>query len=317
MTDEHYLRDELYGLVAQQPEIFEFLQRGSLDGLWYWDLEDPAHEWMNEEFWTLLGYDAAEKQHLASEWQELIHPDDLVVASENLQRHLEDPSHPYDQVVRYRHRDGRTIWVRCRGIAIRDAQGRPVRMLGAHNDLTAAKELEERLRRMASEDPLTGLANRRGFEDHGRWAVANLRRTGEPLSLAIIDLDHFKQVNDTHGHHVGDQVLVACATAIRDTTRQNDVAARWGGEEFIVMLHRADVDGSIELAERLRAAIADVDVVAGGVTASVGTSTFPRDELGTVASQLERRIQAADRALYAAKLAGRDRCMHSRELAVG
>lgn len=317
MEDQHYLRDELYGLVAQEPAIFEFLQRGSLDGLWYWDLEAPEHEWMNAEFWSLLGYDPRDKQHLASEWQDLIHPDDLATASENLARHLEDPTHPYDQVVRYLHRDGHTVWVRCRGIAIRDDQGRPVRMLGAHNDLTAAKELEERLRRMASEDPLTGLANRRGFEDHGRWAVANLRRTGEPLSVAILDLDHFKRINDTYGHHAGDEVLVACATAIQDTTRQNDVAARWGGEEFIVMLHRADVDGSMELAERLRSAISQIDLVRGGITASVGTSTFPPDEPGTEASQLERRIMAADRALYAAKQAGRDRCVHSGQLASG
>ena len=316
MTDQHYLRDELYRLVSRDPAIFEFLQRGSLDGLWYWDLEAPEYEWMNAEFWSLLGFEPSDKQHLASEWKDLIHPDDLVVATENLKRHLEDPSYAYDQVVRYYHRDGHTIWVRCRGIAIRDERGRPTRMLGAHNDLTPEKELEQRLRQMATQDSLTGLANRRGFEEHGMWAVANRRRSDEPLSVAVLDIDHFKRVNDRYGHHVGDDVLIACAEAIQGATRQNDVAARWGGEEFIVMLHGADADGSIDLADRLRGAIAEVDVLAERITASVGASTFPPVASGSDASQLDLQIRAADRALYAAKRSGRDRCVHSGQLTV-
>jgi len=312
MPDPHYLKDELYSLVSNEPAIFEFLQRGSLDGLWYWDLENPEHEWMNAEFWELLGYDPNEMKHLASEWQDLIHPDDLEAALENFSKHAEDPSHPYDQIVRYRHKDGSTVWVRCRGIAIRDEDGRPKRMLGAHNDLTREKELEQRLRAQAAEDPLTGLANRRSFEDHCEWTLANCRRTSETVSLVMIDLDHFKDVNDTLGHQTGDHVLIGVSSAIRQTLRQNDFPARWGGEEFIVLLHGADVDASIEIGERLRSAIADLDIVEGGTTASVGISTFSEvndddDPRIFVADQ----IRAADRALYFAKGSGRDRVVHA------
>ncbi len=141
------MQDELYTLVRQDPSIFEFLHSGSLDGIWYWDVENPQHEWMSPRFWTTLGYDPKEKQHLAAEWQNLIDPEDLKVALANFKRHCEDPNHPYDQVVRYRHRDGHTVWVRCRGIAIRDAQGRAIRMLGAHNDITSQKQTEEVLRK--------------------------------------------------------------------------------------------------------------------------------------------------------------------------
>ncbi|MFP4376569.1 MAG: sensor histidine kinase [Spirochaetales bacterium] len=146
-SDGAYLKHELYSLVQTNPAIFEFLEAGSLDGVWYWDVTDPSYEWMSPQFWMTFGYDPAEKRHLSSEWQDMIHPDDLQTALENFRRHLEDPNHPYDQIVRYRHRDGSTVWVRCRGLAIRDASGTPIRMLGAHNELT--KQMESHQRQVA------------------------------------------------------------------------------------------------------------------------------------------------------------------------
>ncbi|MBY6139591.1 PAS domain-containing protein [Leisingera daeponensis] len=141
----HYLKRELYELVKSDEAIFDFLQIGSLDGIWYWDLENPEHEWMSPELWRLFGVDPETKGHFASEWQDLIHPDDLALALENFQKHLEDPDHPYDQIVRYRHAKGHMVTVRCRGLAIRDENGTPVRMLGAHNDLTKLKAREAEL----------------------------------------------------------------------------------------------------------------------------------------------------------------------------
>ncbi len=143
----NYLERELYERIRAEPDLFEFLQQGSLDGIWYWDLENRDHEWMSARFWEVLGYDPREKAHLASEWQAVIFPEDLELALANLEAHLADPAHAYDQIVRYRHKDGSTIWVRCRGTAIRDAEGRAIRMLGAHNDVTALKRAEEELRR--------------------------------------------------------------------------------------------------------------------------------------------------------------------------
>lgn len=139
---DHYLKEELYDLVKTDSSIFDFLQAGSLDGLWYWDLENSEHEWMSPHFWELFGYDHRDMKHFASEWQDMIHPDDLPTALENFNAHCADPGHPYDQIVRYQHKEGKTIWVRCRGIAIRDAKGKALRMLGAHTDLTSLKESE-------------------------------------------------------------------------------------------------------------------------------------------------------------------------------
>lgn len=143
---EHYLERDLYERMRANTDIFEFLQQGSLDGVWFWDLEHPEHEWLSPQFWRMLGYAPETKKHLASEWHDIIHPDDLLTAIENLEKHCADSRHPYDQVVRYRHASGSTVWVRCRGIALRDEHGRPIRMLGTYTDLTALKETEQALR---------------------------------------------------------------------------------------------------------------------------------------------------------------------------
>lgn len=148
---ENYLKEELYDLVQKDTSLFEFFQQGSLDGVWYWDLEREDNEWMSPRFWELFGYDPSEKKHSPQEWQDMIYPEDLEVALNNLKRHCEDPNHPYDQTVRYRHKDGSTIWVRCRGIAIRDETGKPIRMLGAHTDVTELKRTVEELRQKTIE----------------------------------------------------------------------------------------------------------------------------------------------------------------------
>ncbi len=140
---KHYLEQELDLLFKEDERMWHFVQHGSLDGVWYWDLEDPTVEWISPEFWHLLGIDPATKEHCPSAWQELIFPEDLEIALRNFDAHCADPSLPYDQIVRYRHADGSTVWVRCRGVAIRHGAGKPLRMLGTHNDLTAAKQAEE------------------------------------------------------------------------------------------------------------------------------------------------------------------------------
>ncbi|MFW5700762.1 MAG: PAS domain S-box protein, partial [Cyclobacteriaceae bacterium] len=147
-NDEHYLKQELFHLLNKDESIFEFLQEGSLDGLWYWDLEHPENEWMNAKFWTTLGYDPSTKSHHANQWQDIIFSEDLAVAKDNLSKHCNNPDHPYDQVVRYKHADNSTVWIRCRGIAIRDEKGKPIRMLGAHTNITKEKEQEIELKKL-------------------------------------------------------------------------------------------------------------------------------------------------------------------------
>ncbi len=159
----HYLKNELYALIREDESIFEFIQKGFLDGIWYWDLLKPENEWMSPRFWEIFGYDPEEMPHSPDAWQDIINQDDLKVAIENFNKHCEDPNHPYDQIVRYRHKDGSIVWIRCRGIAIRDDSGKPLRMLGAHTDITksmeqktALAESEERFK-LATEGASVGI----------------------------------------------------------------------------------------------------------------------------------------------------------------
>ncbi len=145
----NYLENEIFELIKYDSSIFNFIQESSLDGFWYWDLENPEHEWMDRKFWATLGYDASKKSHLASEWQDIINQDDLSVAYENFTKHCENPAHPYDQQVRYTHKKGHTVWIRCKGMAIRDTSGKPIRMLGAHTDITKLKEAEIKTQKQA------------------------------------------------------------------------------------------------------------------------------------------------------------------------
>jgi two-component system cell cycle response regulator len=159
------------------------------------------------------------------------------------------------------------------------------------------------LARLAALDPLTNLANRREFEMTLNREVKRAVRTGETLSLIILDVDHFKRVNDQRGHLAGDSVLVSLARALESQVREMDLVSRFGGEEFAVILPCCETDHAGQVAERIRAATGRV-LGLEGVTLSAGIASFPH-HAGTGIEL----TSAADDALYAAKDAGRDRVM--------
>jgi diguanylate cyclase (GGDEF)-like protein len=163
----------------------------------------------------------------------------------------------------------------------------------------------ETLEQAALTDGLTGMQNRRYFDDALKEYLEEFRRIGKPIGLMILDLDHFKQVNDTHGHDVGDEVLRAVAKCLKDMTRYHDVVARLGGEEFAVVTPNMDAELLSKFAERIRKAIANMSILSGNVrlkiTTSVGLAVWDRKE---TAEEFYRR---ADRQLYEAKRQGRNR----------
>jgi diguanylate cyclase (GGDEF)-like protein len=165
-------------------------------------------------------------------------------------------------------------------------------------------------------DSLTGLANRRSLEQTLRAEIARAARHDDDICLVLADLDDFKQVNDAHGHPVGDEVLKEFARALRASVRESDIAGRWGGEEFALVLTGTDSDGGVRLAERARAAIEGGIVIAPDgdsvrVTASFGVASFP------LAADLEELVAAADSALYAAKRNGKNRVVAAAESVAG
>jgi diguanylate cyclase (GGDEF)-like protein len=162
-----------------------------------------------------------------------------------------------------------------------------------------------RLRDHADHDPLTGLRNRRGFDAAFLGERLRFERYGHALSVLMLDIDHFKRINDEHGHDAGDEVLRVVASVLRIALRDVDVVARHGGEEFVVLLPETPASAAAEVGERVRAAVAAAQVHAGGtaipVRVSVGVSSCP--ELVIAPADL---LASADAALYEAKRAGRD-----------
>ena len=428
----NYLKEELNELVQRDSYIFDFIQAGSLDGLWYWDLDNPQNEWMSPKFWQTLGYDPAEKQHLSSEWQDIIFQEDLKMALVNFEKHCENPDYPYDQIVRYKHKNGGTIWIRCRGIAIRDANKKPIRMLGAHTDITALKQAEADIRRLSDEyekvfngtqdamflirvaennrfrfirnnlshqiktkisleqirdkspeellgeelgrkvsenyqrcvdaghaityeeeldfghdrrfwlttltpivedkrvayivgsaaditdrkrlelelvknanyDELTGLPNRRLFFVQLEQILNEHHRDRMQFALFFIDIDGFKNINDSYGHEIGDKLLISVAAQLKNAVRKADFVARMGGDEFVVILRNIkDKEEVNRVASKMRAAIQSIQQIDQhpcAVDISMGIAIYP--ECGSKADEL---VRVADNAMYSVKRQGK------------
>ncbi|MNX04747.1 Serine/threonine-protein kinase PrkC [compost metagenome] len=175
------------------------------------------------------------------------------------------------------------------------------------NELEHLVELYEEANMRASTDPLTGLHNRRFFQDQLSRDFAQSRRHHRHLSVILLDIDHFKSFNDTFGHQLGDEVIVAVARVLEGAVRLSDLAARWGGEEFIVALPDTDLDGALTVAERIRQSVSEIQLTDPDgnplrqITASLGVSSL-RPEDARIAELIER----SDRALYVAKAGGRN-----------
>jgi diguanylate cyclase (GGDEF)-like protein len=169
-------------------------------------------------------------------------------------------------------------------------------------DITAQVDLTSAYQRLAMTDALTGLANRRHAEQTMRREIARSQRYNNRTALAILDVDHFKRVNDTQGHATGDEVLMMVARTISSAIRECDFAARWGGEEFLLLMPNTDLEGALVCCERIRAAVA-ARVSCGGrpVTVSIGVSVHQSGE------PIDTTLARADTKLYEAKHAGRNR----------
>jgi diguanylate cyclase (GGDEF)-like protein len=165
-------------------------------------------------------------------------------------------------------------------------------------------QTERQLVTLASTDPLTHLHNRRNMAELAQYEIVQRKRHGEPLSLVLADVDHFKQINDTHGHEMGDRVLTAISEVLRDGIREQDSVARWGGEEFLILMPQASLESARMVAERLREQVSRLTVSHAGQTVQV-TMTFGV-ACHRLDDRLEQLIHRADMALYQGKERGRD-----------
>ncbi|HEY3328105.1 MAG TPA: PAS domain S-box protein [Novimethylophilus sp.] len=264
---------------------------------------------VNRAFCRISGYGWEELLNLTVE--DITHPDDTR-SYQSIAQHLKTGGiDTYEIEKRYIQKDGQIVWVLLTASLLRDDEGAPQRIIKQVQDIIHRKKLERELERQAHTDYLTGLANRRHFLELAEHEIAHARRYGGELSVAMLDLDHFKNVNDTYGHQVGDVVLKELAKICQRTLREVDVIGRLGGEEFAILFPETGGNEAYDIIERLREAIATTAVPLEHAqtlhfTASIGIASFVRAD-----ANIDILLNRADKALYEAKISGRNRIVEA------
>jgi diguanylate cyclase (GGDEF)-like protein/PAS domain S-box-containing protein len=248
---------------------------------------------------------------------ELVHPDDIDAVRTTLREHIDGVTPDYATVHRIRMRDGSWRWIEARGtVTERGERNEPLRMIGTFSNIDARKQEEERMRRMAHEDPLTKLPNRVLLDDRMHQAILVAARDDHKVGLIYFDLDKFKPVNDTHGHAVGDRLLCMVAERVRGVLRESDTLARVGGDEFAVLLPRCAQAQDTERVAIAILACLEQPFIDGprelNISGSIGYAMYP-----DCGDDGEALLHCADLAMYDAKAHGRNRISGSYRTRVG
>ncbi len=304
LASAYHRERDLVETIRISEQRYALAAQAANDGLWDWDL-DSGSVFLSSRWKAMLGYGEGEIGTDPAEWLARVHPDDLGAFERAIAGHLGDSALPLEHEHRLLERCGSYRWMLCRGLAVRDTDGVAVRLVGSLTDITERRRLEEQLRHDAHYDALTDLPNRTLFLE--RLDRALTRAKGEPdvrSAVLWLDLDGFKVVNDSLGHLVGNELLVKVAERLAGFLREGDTAARFGGDEFAVLLEDLrdvnDLTGVARRLQRLLAApflLGEHEVV---VTASIGIALG----LAGYASS-DDVLRDADIAMYRAKAEGK------------
>jgi diguanylate cyclase (GGDEF)-like protein/PAS domain S-box-containing protein len=292
--------------LRESDEIWKLALECSGDGVWDWHVQ-AGTEYFSERYLALYGFEPGDVEATPEAFDARTHPDDLAQMDKDREDHFAGRTPLYRNEHRVLARDGGWKWILSRGMVIaRDATGKPLRMVGTHTDITDRKRQEALVWQQARVDTLTGLPNRRSLRERIERALALRAMRGDELAVMFVDLDHFKEVNDSLGHDVGDALLVQVAGRLQDHMPTGGVVARMGGDEFTVLLATNQAALAAErVGHKLLEALSEAFEVSGErvyVSASIGVSLAPRDGV-----EIEALFKHADLALYEAKGAGRNR----------
>ncbi len=292
--------------ARESEERWKLALESSGDGVWDWHIQ-AGTEFFSPRLLQMCGFDATDLSSRPEEFDSRTHPDDLEMLQQAREDHFAGRTPSYQSERRIMCKDGSWKWVLSRGMVIsRDAQGKPLRMIGTFTDMSSRRESEALIRQQAFYDTLTGLPNRRMLRDRLEQEIKKSKRDHQQFALLFIDLDHFKEVNDTLGHDQGDLLLIEAGRRIQAWLRGSDTVARMGGDEFTVILSELPDSGHLEgLLQKLLHALEtffQLGTEQVFVSASIGITLYPKD-----ATQIEDLLKNADQALYVAKGAGRNR----------
>ncbi|PHN65592.1 diguanylate cyclase [Pseudomonas sp. ICMP 8385] len=331
ISDMDPLKSELFD---SNTDLVHAIMELVSDGIWYWNA-DTGFVYRNPGWYEMLGYDHHSLENTVFTWENVIHPDDYSHVMKVFDDYVNSRTPHYQAQYRCRKKDGTWLWIEDRGYIIaRNTDGSVWRMVGAHRSIHERKRSLEQLERrnqslealvaertrelsrvnqqlqlqldenrsLAERDTLTRIANRYRLEKALLEECERAQRFRLPLSVIAMDVDDFKSINDQHGHAVGDTTLLQVVERLEHCVRQGDLLARWGGDEFMVILPKSTVDVARMLAERIRLAILDVPSV-GNFKVTLSLGVVQRLDGESPANLMAR----ADQALYRSKAAGKDR----------
>lgn len=292
---------------------YELATKGSSAGIWDWDICNN-NVYFSPKILDLLCLEEGELGHSWDLFSERLHEDDKLVFSKHMESHIQDPFIQFNLEIRIYNSKHQLLWFNVVGEAIRDDNGVATRMVGSLTDITDKKQSQQVIWHQANFDALTQLPNRNMFSDRLNQEIAKCKRNGNRFALLFIDLDHFKEVNDTMGHAAGDLLLVEVAERLRLILRETDTVGRIGGDEFTALITDIKSNQDVEqIAEKLLEAIElpfYVNNESIFVSASIGITLFPEHS-----DKFDELLKFADQAMYLSKSEGRKQFQHfSKEL---
>jgi len=289
--------------LQQSEESHRLLADNAADVIWTMDLEG-RFTYISPSVEKLRGYTVEEI--MAQSPEEVLCPGSLIHMQKGLARAINSVQNGltfrvFRGELEQPCKDGTTVWTEVTVSGIYSEDGRFIGILGVTRDISERRLMEEEIRRLSITDKLTQSFNRLKLDETMEQQYQWSKSCSLPFAIIILDIDHFKLVNDTYGHQVGDWVLVELVAVLQDNVREGDVVGRWGGEEFLIILPDTTLSDATVLAERLRQAVAtNLFTTAGQVTISLGVSAFKTDR------SPEAIVSRADTALYQAKEKGRN-----------
>jgi diguanylate cyclase (GGDEF)-like protein/PAS domain S-box-containing protein len=304
--DELAQRRRIEQALRTSEERYALAVRGANDGIWDWDLHTQK-VYYSTRWKAMLGHYEKEVGDQLDEWLERIHPDDRERVKLELRAHVKGLTSPFESEYRILHRDGKYRWMLARGLGVQNAEQQTTRVAGSQTDITLRKQAEEKLIHDAFHDALTDLPNRALLLDRLSYAVERAKRRGNYLFAVLsLDLDRFKDVNDSLGHAAGDELLLAVGQLLQNLVRPTDTVARLGGDEFVILLEDiSNIHDATLIAERLQDQLQHTALLKNHTmhqTASIGivisTTGYPRPE---------DVLRDADIAMYRAKAQGKAR----------